>query len=140
MIPPYPTATERDNDISTSKFRYWLRAETPVPTDGRSRVHLAALAYMSDAYFVAAAVPTHEKPGEVSGLKLTFGATLNHTVFFHTEVDGLATDSWMCSKREILWARGERSLVTQKIWPHEGVLVASCVHEIAGLEVGEAQC
>lgn len=82
---------------------------------------------MSDAYFLGAAIQVYNKPEETFG-KVPFGATLNHTVFFH-EVDGLAADRWMCSERESPWAGNERTLVTQKIWSHEGVLVASCVQE-----------
>ncbi|KAH1855559.1 hypothetical protein KXX55_007196 [Aspergillus fumigatus] len=104
-----------------------MRAKEPMQqTD--PQVQLAALSYMSDAYFIGAAVQVYGVPGQTFGTKMAMAASLNHAIYFH-HPDAVRADEWMCSERESPWAGNDRALVMQRIWSLEGLLVASCVQE-----------
>lgn len=93
------------------------------------QVQLAVLSYMSDAYFIGAAVQVYDVPGQTFETKMAMAASLNHTIYFH-HPDAVRADEWMCSERESPWAGNDRALVIQRIWSPEGILVATCVQEV----------
>ncbi|KAH2277015.1 hypothetical protein KXW02_007889 [Aspergillus fumigatus] len=118
---------QRPDDLVHTRIRYWMRAKEPMQqTD--PQVQLAALSYMSDAYFIGAAVQVYGVPGQTFGTKMAMAASLNHAIYFH-HPDAVRADEWMCSERESPWAGNDRALVMQRIWSLEGLLVASCVQE-----------
>ncbi|KAM0093375.1 hypothetical protein ACP6JD_003141 [Aspergillus fumigatus] len=118
---------QRSDDLVHTRIRYWMRAKEPMQqTD--PQVQLAALSYMSDAYFIGAAVQVYDVPGQTFGTKMAMAASLNHAIYFH-HPDAVRADEWMCSERESPWAGNDRALVIQRIWSLEGLLVASCVQE-----------
>jgi acyl-coenzyme A thioesterase 1/2/4 len=60
--------------------------------------------------------------------KIEMMASIDHTIFFHNQA-AVATDDWMVSEMEALWAGQERGLVLQRIWTSKGVLIATCIQE-----------
>ncbi|EXJ71210.1 uncharacterized protein A1O5_06204 [Cladophialophora psammophila CBS 110553] len=54
--------------------------------------------------------------------------TLDHTIFFH-EPRHFRADEWLLAEMESPWAGNERGLVVERIWGHEGTLVATCIQE-----------
>ncbi|KAL4804656.1 thioesterase-like superfamily-domain-containing protein [Aspergillus unguis] len=118
---------QRSDDLVNTRIRYWMRAKKSMQQTG-PQVQLAALTYMSDAYFIRAAVQVHEVPDQTLETKMAMAASLNHTVYFH-HPDAVRADQWMCSERESPWAGNDRALVIQRIWSPEGILVATCVQE-----------
>lgn len=95
-----------------------MRAKDPIQQRG-PQAQLAALAYMSDAYFIGVAVQVYNMPGQMVGTKMAMVASLNHTVYFH-QPEVVQADKGMCSERESPWAGNDRALVVQKIWSPEG--------------------
>ncbi|KAJ5469366.1 thioesterase-like superfamily-domain-containing protein [Penicillium diatomitis] len=110
-----------------SLIRYWIRAKRPI-LKHNLHVHLAALAWMSDAYFIAAAVHAYDELSRRSDKEIAKVASLSHVIYFH-QPDAVRADEWMCSERESSWAGNDRAFVAQRIWNREGVLVATCVQE-----------
>ncbi|KAF7713431.1 Uncharacterized protein PECH_001288 [Penicillium ucsense] len=110
-----------------SLIRYWIRAKRPI-LKHNLHAHLAALAWMSDAYFIAAAVHAYDELSRRSDKEIAMVASLNHVVYFH-QPHAVRADEWMCSERESSWAGNDRAFVAQRIWNREGVLVATCVQE-----------
>ncbi|KAJ5954225.1 hypothetical protein N7501_008504 [Penicillium viridicatum] len=118
---------QMSHDLVNTQIRYWVRAKDPIQQRG-PHAQLAALAYMSDAYFIGAAVQVHDLPGQTFGTKMAMAASLNHTIYFH-HPEAVRADEWMCSERESPWAGNDRALVIQRIWSPKGILVATCVQE-----------
>ncbi|KAL5357158.1 thioesterase-like superfamily-domain-containing protein [Aspergillus floccosus] len=118
---------QRSHDLVNTQIRYWMRAKEPIQQRG-PQVQLAALSYMSDAYFIGAAVQVHDMPGQPFGTKMSMAASLNHTIYFH-HPEAVRADQWMCSERESPWAGNDRALVAQRIWSSEGTLLATCIQE-----------
>ncbi|KAN0085000.1 Thioesterase-like superfamily domain containing protein [Elaphomyces granulatus] len=120
---------KRSGHFADTKIRYWFRTKETIPKESGNRAHLAALAYMSDAYLIAAAVEAHGHiPILTYPIRFSMIASLNHTIYFHNP-KAVQVDQWMCSERESPWAGDNRGLVIQSIWSHEGVLIATCVQE-----------
>ncbi|CAP98016.1 Pc22g07280 [Penicillium rubens Wisconsin 54-1255] len=115
------------HDLVNTQIRYWVRAKDPIQQRS-PQAQLAALAYMSDAYLIGAAVQVHDVAGQAFGTKMAMAASLNHTIYFHNP-EAVRADEWMCSERESPWAGNDRALVVQRVWSPEGILVATCVQE-----------
>lgn len=116
------------SDPVTSRLRYWIRTTDPIQK-GNLPAQLAAIAWMSDAYFVASAVQVYDAPSRRLDSEIAMVASLDHTIYFH-EPNAIRADEWMCSERESPWAGNDRALVSQSIWTREGVLVATCTQEV----------
>ncbi|CAG7946043.1 unnamed protein product [Penicillium nalgiovense] len=125
----FPGPNETSHDLVNTQIRYWVRAKDPIQQKS-PQAQLAALAYMSDAYFLGAAVQVHDVAGQTFGTKVAMAASLNHTIHFH-HPEAVRADEWMCSERESPWAGNDRALVVQRIWSPEGILVATCVQEVS---------
>jgi acyl-CoA thioesterase II len=122
---------ERSGHLADTKIRYWFRTKETIPKESGHRAHLAALAYMSDAYLIVAAVEAHGHiPILTYPIRFSMIASLNHTIYFHNP-KAVQVDQWMCSERESPWTGDNRGLVIQSIWSHEGVLIATCVQEVS---------
>ncbi|KAG2421275.1 hypothetical protein HFD88_005249 [Aspergillus terreus] len=119
----FPGSSQRSHDLVNTQIRYWMRAKEPIQQTG-PQVQLAALSYMSDAYFIGAAVQIYDPPGQTFVTKMAMAASLNHTIYFH-HPDAVRADQWMCSERESPWAGNDRALVIQRIWSSEGILLAT---------------
>ncbi|KAJ5693977.1 hypothetical protein N7536_004389 [Penicillium majusculum] len=118
---------QTSHNLVNTQIRYWVRAKDPIQQSS-PQAQLAALAYMSDAYFIGAAVQVHDLQGQTFGTKMAMAASLNHTIYFH-HPEAVRADEWMCSERESPWAGNDRALVIQRIWSSRGILVATCVQE-----------
>ncbi|KAF3030269.1 hypothetical protein E8E15_011591 [Penicillium rubens] len=114
---------QASHDLVNTQIRYWVRAKDPIQQRS-PQAQLAALAYMSDAYFIGAAVQVHDVAGQAFGTKMAMAASLNHTIYFHNP-EAVRADEWMCSERESPWAGNDRALVVQRVWSPEGILVAT---------------
>ncbi|KAJ5230506.1 hypothetical protein N7489_011214 [Penicillium chrysogenum] len=118
-----PFEAQTSHDLVNTQIRYWVRAKDPIQQRS-PQAQLAALAYMSDAYFIGAAVQVHDVAGQAFGTKMAMAASLNHTIYFH-HPEAVRADEWMCSERESPWAGNDRALVVQRVWSPEGILVAT---------------
>ncbi|KAJ5889059.1 hypothetical protein N7495_009100 [Penicillium taxi] len=54
--------------------------------------------------------------------------SLDHTIYFHNP-RAFRADQWMLIEMESPWAGEGRGLAIQKIWSHDGVLIATCTQE-----------
>lgn len=69
-----------------------------------------------------------ENKGSHSNECVEMMVTLSHTIIFHNPT-GFRADEWLLAEMESPWADQERALVTQKIWSHQGTLIATCMQE-----------
>ncbi|KAM5373453.1 hypothetical protein ACJZ2D_006947 [Fusarium nematophilum] len=132
--------------------------------------HLAALAYMTDNYFIGTASRVHNgsrfsnRPlpypmppmaqGDAADEKtrreyfdalaeeesrdnreatkndkhVGMMASLDHTIYFH-HPRSFRADEWLLAEMESPWADDERAVVMERIWNHQGLLVATCIQE-----------
>jgi len=64
-----------------------------------------------------------EDPRQISMM-----VSLDHTIYFHNP-RAFRADEWMVAEMQSDWAGEGRGLVSQKIWSHDGVLIATCIQE-----------
>lgn len=135
------------------KCTHWARAKGKVSDAGS---HTAALAYMTDWYFLGtiprihdlyrppASSPTDGAPpkdennpngiGDASAdsgddkPRIGMMVSLDHSIYFH-EPDLVRADEWMFVEMESPWAGNGRGVVTQRVFNREGVLLATCMQE-----------
>jgi acyl-CoA thioesterase 8 len=138
----------------TKKTRQWIRAKGKISPEGGHEAHLAALAYMSDSYFIGTVARVHklwripagknkppqEDPDVLQSLRegtpekrlgrreIGMMVSLDHTIYFH-DPRGFRADDWLFTEMETPWSGDGRGLVYQRIWTRDGKLVASCVQE-----------
>lgn len=118
---------EQSDNATEKRILYWMRAKGPIRENEKLlETQLAALAYLSDAYLLAAITEVGNDPDWET---VEMAASLVHTVHFH-EPKAVRADQWMCSERESPWAGNDRGLVLHRIWSNEGVLVATCLQEV----------
>lgn len=133
----------------------WLKPRQPLSEQGGSKAHCAALAYMSDAYFITAvyqlchldtnsaghldsSVATRHYEVEqaldpnIQRSNIGMVVTLSHTVYFHNARRINAND-WIYAEMQPSWAGNSRGLVFQKMYSREGLLLATCVQEVSAL-------
>ena len=127
--------------------------DAPNPKDKRMRIflrarerfsptlsaHLAALAYMSDSWFVGSVARAHDLKHFTSPKQRSDGTervqrevgmmvSLDHAIFFHRPRE-VRADEWILSERQTPWAGDGRGLVVQRIWAASGALLATCTQE-----------
>jgi len=138
----------------TKKTRQWLRVRGKISPQGGHEAHLAALAYMSDSYFIGTIARTHKlwriprgknKPSQdendvlqalregaeenrMGKREIGMMVSLDHTIYFH-DPRNFRADDWLFTEMETPWAGDGRGLVYQRIWTKEGKLIATCVQE-----------
>ncbi|KAI5778415.1 thioesterase-like superfamily-domain-containing protein [Geopyxis carbonaria] len=104
--------------------RAWVRSRGPVP-DGQ---HLAALACLSDAWFIATVVRVHPAATGGRGERVGMMTSLDHGVRFC--VPDVNVEGWLLVEARCEWAGEERAGVEMKVWRKEdGRLVARAGQE-----------
>ncbi|KAL2038917.1 hypothetical protein N7G274_008257 [Stereocaulon virgatum] len=139
------------------KPQAWVKCRGTISPSGGQHAHLAALAYMSDSWFIGTVSRVHglSRAGHVlynqnfpstaeysarqpeaskntlktpDGAKIGMMVSLDHTIYFHRPRE-VKADQWMCTQMQTPWSGQGRGLVEQRIWNKEGRLVASCYQE-----------
>ncbi|RDA89281.1 hypothetical protein CP532_0492 [Ophiocordyceps camponoti-leonardi (nom. inval.)] len=100
----------------------WFRCRGTISAQGGQDAHRNALAYISDAFFIAGVGSVHpERP------RLGMVVSLDHSIYFHS--DRIAADDWMFTETISPWADEDRGFVIRRIFHRDGTLLASCVQE-----------
>ncbi len=100
----------------------WMKLRRPISDD--PAVHRAALAYLSDLTIQESIMRAHGVAWNAPGLKV---ASLDHAMWWHRPG---RVDDWLLYVQESPNARGGRGLATGRMYPREGVLVASVAQEV----------
>ncbi|KAM3416017.1 hypothetical protein BST61_g9504 [Cercospora zeina] len=163
VLPPLPPESiEGDEDDSTKPFvnietiyQYdsstppamkkvvWLRARLPFHKRDTVQTHLAALAFLSDSYFITTMAQvmglrmghrftgTHERTrvskGDTPPPTVSMMVSLDHVIHFHCH--DFRADEWIYMEMEPLWAGEGRALVRGRMFSHSGALLATCMQE-----------
>ncbi|KAL1910210.1 acyl-CoA thioesterase [Sporothrix stenoceras] len=131
------------------------------PSDGGVVAHLAALAYISDAYFIGTTSRVHRAERFLGGssveeIKRSVDASTplgKQTLLAfqklaeeerednaHGSSPEVRADEWLLVEAESPWAGEERGLVLQRVWTASGVLIATCIQEgVVRLQQDETQ-
>jgi len=99
----------------------WLRSRRQVP-DGTIK-QAACLTYLTDLLLMSTALGPHGRTFQDGSLQ---GATVNHTVWFHTPV---RVDEWFLYDQHSRWAGGARTLCHGEILDRSGRLCATTMQE-----------
>ncbi|KAL8762875.1 MAG: hypothetical protein Q9184_001171 [Pyrenodesmia sp. 2 TL-2023] len=151
--------TDSSPTITTKKTRQWVKARGHISSTSGPQIHLSALAYMSDSYFIGTVARVHNlwrfssSPSKRSNSKIKDPDLAQMEDEENTEADSqsprpsigimvsldhtiyfhrpreIRADDWLLAENESPWSGDGRGLVFQRIWNKEGVLVASCVQE-----------
>lgn len=122
-----------EGEPSERKCTHWVRAKGEISTPA---AHVAALAYMTDMYFLGTIPRVHDllRPPPVDGEdddgrpRIGMMVSLDHSIYFH-EPGLVRADEWMFTEMESPWAGNGRGVVTQRVFSKEGVLLATCLQE-----------
>jgi acyl-CoA thioesterase len=110
---------------SPAALQRMLKGVDPANPDSEvMRQYLTSLADEEDAELQANADGSSHV-----GEELGMIASLDHSIFFHNPTDFRA-DEWMLMEMDTPWAGDGRGLVIQKIWSHDGTLIATCTQEV----------
>ncbi|MGX7894789.1 acyl-CoA thioesterase [Tsuneonella sp. HG222] len=99
----------------------WFRMRAAAPAD--PLIHQAILAYWSDMRLMLTSTLPHPVAFALRDIK---GASLDHTIWFHTDVK---IDDWLLYDMESPWSGGARGLNFGRIFSRDGTLVASVAQE-----------
>ena len=101
--------------------RVWLKADGKMPDD--PVLHTAALVYSSDTTVLDSVITTH---GLSWGFDRIFAATLNHSMWFHRQVN---FEDWVLYSTTSPVATDSRGLGTGHFFDRSGLLIATVVQE-----------
>jgi acyl-CoA thioesterase-2 len=101
--------------------RVWMTADGPMPED--PVVHTAAMVYCSDTTVLDSIITTH---GLSWGFDRIFAATVNHSVWFHRQVN---FNDWVLYSTTSPVAADSRGLGTGHFFDRSGVPLATVVTE-----------
>jgi acyl-CoA thioesterase-2 len=101
----------------SNRLRYWMRSRLPVGDD--SRLHEAALIYMSDAWTNSPMLLPHV---DARLSRSFFAPTLSHAMWMHRIPD---VNQWLLFDLHSPALRGGAGLVSGEIYDQQGQLVAS---------------
>jgi acyl-CoA thioesterase II len=101
--------------------RVWMKADGTMPDD--PVLHTAAMVYSSDTTVLDSIITTH---GLSWGFDRIFAITVNHSVWFHRQVN---FDDWVLYSTTSPVAADSRGLGTGHFFDRNGVLVATVVQE-----------
>jgi len=118
LVEPVDYKNPRPRDPA---LQMWIRTTAPVPDD--PRLHLALLAYMSDAYLIDACLLAHGWSYENTYLQI---ASLDHALWFHGD---LRADQWLLHTVEAEQVGGGRGLARGSFYTREGCLVATVMQQ-----------
>ncbi|KAL8926010.1 MAG: hypothetical protein Q9208_003151 [Pyrenodesmia sp. 3 TL-2023] len=154
-----PIENNTSSVVATKKTRQWVKARGHISSTSGPQIHLSALAYMSDSYFIGTVARVHNlwrfssSPFKRSNPKIKDDDLAKMEDEENTEADTrtprasigimvsldhtiyfhrpreVRADDWLLAENESPWSGDGRGLVFQRIWNREGVLVASCVQE-----------
>ncbi|KAI2601697.1 Thioesterase/thiol ester dehydrase-isomerase [Hypoxylon sp. NC1633] len=102
-----PAAVEQGDDPSKYRARGFFRSRTQLPRD--RTINLAALAYVSDKWFIGTALSANPKAVGERMRNLATAASLTHTLSFH-DLD-VRVDEWLVAERHTSWGAEGRRLV-----------------------------
>lgn len=116
-----PAWVMRDKGERLPHNRVWMKADGPMPSD--PTLHTAAMVYSSDTTVLDSIITTH---GLSWGFDRIFAVTVNHSVWFHRQVQ---FDDWVLYSTHSPVAADSRGLSTGHFFDRGGVLVATVVQE-----------
>jgi len=141
--------TESENPHE-KKTRQWIKAAGRISPEAGHEIHISALAYMSDSYFIGTISRIHglwrhwspdrkpkEKAKGISGAELTkkerkaklgMMVSLDHSIYFH-QPRKFRADEWMFTEMSSPWSGDGRGVVTQHMYGRDGSLIATCFQE-----------
>lgn len=106
---------------ATTQQTVWLRAKRPLPED--SKIHLAALAYLSDLTVLEPVLRAHTLHWGYPGLRV---ASLDHALWIHRPA---RVDEWLAYVQTSPSAQGGRGLACGQLFDRAGMLVATIAQE-----------
>lgn len=95
------------DELTESRQLAFVRS--PVLSSDKASVHLAALAYLSDTYMLAAALNANPETIGEKIRDVAMGASLTHNVSLHDPTARI--DEWLLSERDASWGSDGRVLV-----------------------------
>ncbi|MFZ0832018.1 MAG: acyl-CoA thioesterase II [Mycobacterium sp.] len=101
--------------------RVWMKADGKLPDD--PLLHTAALVYSSDTTILDSIITTH---GLSWGFDRIFAATVNHSVWFHRQVN---FDDWVLYSTTSPVAADSRGLGTGHFFDRSGAVIATVLQE-----------
>lgn len=116
-----PAWVMRDKGERLTENRVWLTADGDMPQD--PMVHTAALIYSSDTTILDSIITTH---GLSWGWDRIFAVTINHTVWFHRQVN---FSDWVLYATSSPVAAQSRGLGAGHFFTESGHVVATIVQE-----------
>ena len=97
------------------------RLHTPAKLPDDQVLHTCLLTYASDMSLLDATTLPHGRANHDLMM-----ASLDHAMWFHQVPKA---DTWLLYKQSVESTSGARGLAIGKFFNHEGLLVASCMHE-----------
>lgn len=116
-----PAWVMRDRGGSLAHNRVWLKADGAMPAD--PTLHTAAMVYSSDTTVLDSIITTH---GLSWGWDRIFAVTVNHSVWFHRQVD---FSDWVLYSTSSPVAAESRGLGSGHFFDPAGQVVATVVQE-----------
>jgi acyl-CoA thioesterase-2 len=116
-----PSWVMRDKGDRLDYNRVWVKADGPLPAD--PTLHTATMLYCSDTTVLDSIITRH---GLSWGFDRIFAATVNHSVWFHRQVD---FDDWVLYSTSSPVAADSRGLGTGHFFDRSNRPVASVVQE-----------
>jgi acyl-CoA thioesterase II len=117
----HPAWIMRDKGERLDYNRVWLKADGKLPDD--PLLHTAAMVYSSDTTLLDSIITTH---GLSWGYDRIFAVTVNHSVWFHRQVN---FDDWLLYSTQSPVAADSRGLGTGHFFDRDGELMATVVQE-----------
>ena len=114
-----PTAAEGVPVTESQKM--WLRIRDAVSAN--PVVHLAGLAYLSDATLIDHALLPHGHRWHDDRL---VGASLDHTMYFHRPAE---CDEWLLYDQTVEFTGGSRGVASGTLYRRDGTIVATTLQE-----------
>jgi acyl-CoA thioesterase len=132
-----------DGRFDETKIYQWMKTCHSINASTPS-VHLAAIAYMSDNYFLPTATRVHgihwERDPEALPTSLAsqrddredvkLMVSLDHSIYFTPASADTRADEWMWTEMQSPWMGNERALVSQRVYSGSGALIAIIFQEV----------
>lgn len=139
------------------KTRQWIKAAGEISPEAGHEIHISALAYMSDSYFIgtisrihglwrhwspdrknkgeAKESPSREPTKKERRAKVGMMVSLDHSIYFH-QPRKFRADEWMFAEMSSPWSGDGRGVVTQHMYARDGTLIATCFQEVCLYALG----
>lgn len=96
------------------RMRSFVKTESPMQSDHQAS-HFAALAWISDLYFVPSAILANYASITKADKLVKLSLTLNHAITFHEQMPRMDRD-WIAVERKTTWSDGGRLHLEQRMW------------------------